>query len=328
MKKIKVLFTVIGVITFVLLCFLFISPKPIMTLIKTRTPSMPGYSAPSNFAVIEKLSRSHSNVPYQSNYSNSTYDLYIPKGKKHPPIVVFFHGGGFITGDKEMGKYLGPTLAAQGYAVLSVNYDLSVGTTLNKQILQVTDFFNLLPAIAKTYGLNKDIVFLSGSSAGAYLALQLCSAKYHADYEIESQKVNSKVPIKGMILFSSPYDLSFIQGYPVKNLLLKLGIFEIGWSLTGNRFWKSDTTLSEKYDLTQYISPNFPPFFISDGNYKTFTKQAKNYSSLLIKNHVETTTLFFDKKDRVGHGYQMNMKTKESQQAIKAVLQFLAKHDD
>lgn len=41
-------------------------------------------------------------------------DLYLPKGKKDFPVLVFVHGGGYQKGDRKEGEALGRAFAARG----------------------------------------------------------------------------------------------------------------------------------------------------------------------------------------------------------------------
>lgn len=308
---------------------LFVSPKPFLWLLDKQIPEMPNYSPPINFGEIENSVETKKNMAYDSNYSNSYYDIYLPKGNKSPSIIVFFHGGGFISGDKKMAEYLGPTLAANGYAVLAVNYELAPQSTLDQQLSQVTEFVNDIPNIAKTFNLNSDTIFLSGSSAGAYLAAQLCTVKYNADYQkLFKQAIDKEINIKGLVLYSSPFQLSFAQKQRSDNMLVNLGIFETGWALTDERFWRSDPQLRKKYDLDNYVTSQFPPVFLTDGNTKTFTDQAIEYKKRLEEENVTVTSLFFDNQINVGHGYQMVMDTPQSEEAITKTLFFLKENQE
>ena len=54
-------------------------------------------------------------------------DLYLPSilNINQLPVVVFFHGGGFIRGDKRHRENIGHFLAVHGFATVLVNYRLA-----------------------------------------------------------------------------------------------------------------------------------------------------------------------------------------------------------
>jgi acetyl esterase/lipase len=66
---------------------------------------------------------------YSSNHERSVMDVWLPRGAQSAPIVVYFHGGGFIGGDKSKIQ-LRPDflrLPGRGIAFASVNYPLIRG---------------------------------------------------------------------------------------------------------------------------------------------------------------------------------------------------------
>lgn len=66
-------------------------------------------------------------VAYGNRSASQKLDLYLPDSENGAfPLVVFIHGGGFYSGDKQDGQEQ-PwiTLTKYGYAVASLNYRLS-----------------------------------------------------------------------------------------------------------------------------------------------------------------------------------------------------------
>ncbi|MBV9946102.1 MAG: hypothetical protein JOZ69_04555, partial [Myxococcales bacterium] len=57
-------------------------------------------------------------------------DLYLPEGGKAPfPVVVSFHGGALMQGDKSEQAFVGQAFAARGIGAAIVNYHLSPQVT-------------------------------------------------------------------------------------------------------------------------------------------------------------------------------------------------------
>ena len=48
-------------------------------------------------------------------------DLYLPKGSGSHPVVVAVHGGGWQVGSRDVYRFMGPHLAAHGFAVFSID---------------------------------------------------------------------------------------------------------------------------------------------------------------------------------------------------------------
>ena len=52
-------------------------------------------------------------------------DLYLPKETENRPAVIAVHGGAWQVGSRDIYQYMGPYLAANGYAVFSIDYRLT-----------------------------------------------------------------------------------------------------------------------------------------------------------------------------------------------------------
>jgi acetyl esterase/lipase len=109
-------------------------------------------------------------------------DLYLPAAGPDPaPLVVFMHGGGWLRGDRSMVSpsfaswQPGPLtrLAADGFAVASVDYRLSGEARFPAQLEDVSAAVDWLAGQAGQYGFDADRIVLWGESAGAHLAALL-----------------------------------------------------------------------------------------------------------------------------------------------------------
>lgn len=106
-------------------------------------------------------------------------DLYLPHAAVYPaaPVVVFMHGGSFVSGSKSDVNDVtsGPIkehLRRHGFAVASVQYRLLDGERLFPvNITDVRDAIRYLTAQAAHYGLDAARIATWGSSAGGTLAL-------------------------------------------------------------------------------------------------------------------------------------------------------------
>ena len=309
----------------ILFCLVLLSytPKPLFSVIDLY-PIEAKLTKPHNYSAIEKKSQATKDIQYSSLYPNSMLDIYSPKGATEKlPIILFVHGGGFFKGEKEMAKYFGPTISSDRYIFVSINYNLVPSTTIFDQVRQVNEALRFIIDNADEYSLDVDRINLSGSSAGGFLALQLASAYYDKDYA-ELLKLNpvNGVTINSLLLYSAVYDLSEFQSFE-GNIFSKYLLSKMGWGLTGIKGWQQDKNLGELLNLNKYRRQDFPPVFITDGNTQTFTEQASNYANELKKMNVPVQTLFFDSKEKVGHGYQLKMDSQASEKAVKSSVEFL-----
>ena len=100
-------------------------------------------------------------------------DLYLPAGEgKNRPAVVYFHGGGWVRGDKaaDRERNLGRHFAAAGYVFASVNYILGP-KRWPENLHDCRNAVRFLRARAAEYGVDPDRIAAMGASAGGHLAL-------------------------------------------------------------------------------------------------------------------------------------------------------------
>ncbi len=141
------------------------------------------------------------------DHPRNVLDVYLPEsagGKSTPlPVLVYFHGGGFVAGDKS-GFDASPYLR-RGYAVVSGNYRFVDGsTTLSPAPLRdAARAIQFLRSKAAEWNLDANRIALSGSSAGAVITLWI---GYHDDLADsdnadpvlkQSSRVHCLIPING-----------------------------------------------------------------------------------------------------------------------------------
>ncbi len=124
-------------------------------------------------------------------------DVYYPVGKKDFPTVVWFHGGGLEGGNKHIPK----ELTEQGFAVVTVNYRLSPRATNPAYTVDAAEAVAWAFRNVATYGGRTDRIFVSGHSAGGYLALMLALDKRYLNaYGVDADSVAAYLPISGQTL--------------------------------------------------------------------------------------------------------------------------------
>ncbi|MEM6915950.1 MAG: alpha/beta hydrolase, partial [Verrucomicrobiota bacterium] len=153
----------------------------------------------------EKFPPTFPNVTY-GDHERQKFDVWIPEKSddpRLPPILVYFHGGGFVSGDKS--QFDPASYLEAGIACVSVNYRLVDGESTISPI-PFEDSTLALQSIrhgALDWGIDPGRIALSGGSAGAVIALWL---SYHDDQadpsagdpvRKESTRVDCVVPING-----------------------------------------------------------------------------------------------------------------------------------
>ena len=104
-----------------------------------------------------------------------TLDVYHRRDRPiSVPILLHLHGGGFHSGNKtrEARPLVQYLTSRRGFVCVSANYRLQPDVTLPDQVADVRAAIVWVRAHAAEYGGDPGSLFVAGSSAGAYLAIE------------------------------------------------------------------------------------------------------------------------------------------------------------
>lgn len=157
-------------------------------------------------------------------------DLYLPLERRaaRSPVVVFSHGGGWVTGDRDT-MLIGPDnrqlivrLRRLGYAVANFEYRLlGEDVTLSDTIADHKDIVRWLRASAADHQLDPANIGLWGQSAGGFLVLMTGLTE---DYEFPGAPV-----LRGI----SPQVSYIVDNYGSTNLVERFGPIASGRASPG-----------------------------------------------------------------------------------------------
>lgn len=121
-------------------------------------------------------------------------DVYYPENSKDYPTIVWFHGGGLISGN----KHIPAGLKDKGMAVVAVNY------RFYPKIKAPVYIEDAAAAVAWTFkhisdfGGDPDQIFVSGHSAGGYLASMIGLDKsWLKVHDIDADQIAGLIPFSG-----------------------------------------------------------------------------------------------------------------------------------
>jgi acetyl esterase/lipase len=121
----------------------------------------------------EPAERVYRNAAYEvGDFGKQTLDLYIPEASEPPPVIVWFHGGGWKYGDKRY-RFLIRNLTREGFAVATVDYRLSPRAKWPAQRDDCLAAVKWLRRHAGKLGIDASRMGLAGDSAGGHLAALL-----------------------------------------------------------------------------------------------------------------------------------------------------------
>lgn len=160
------------------------------------------------------------NIQYYSTTTNKSdnyinercvLDIYYPKNTKNFATIIWFHGGGLTGGSKEIPE----ALKNKGFAVIGVNYRLSPKVKAAKCIEDAAAAIAWAFKNIESYGGDTSQIFVSGHSAGAYLALMNGLDKKWLQKEgIDANKIAGLIPLSSQCI--THFEIRRENGIPEK----------------------------------------------------------------------------------------------------------------
>jgi len=121
-------------------------------------------------------------------------DIYYPENKKDFPTVVWFHGGGLTAGN----KFIPEELKEQGMAVVAVNYRLYPKIKAPVYIEDAAAAVAWVFKHIEEFGGDPDMLFISGHSAGGYLASMVgLDQRWLKKHDIDANRIAGLIPFSG-----------------------------------------------------------------------------------------------------------------------------------
>ncbi|WP_083642819.1 alpha/beta hydrolase [Christiangramia flava] len=133
-------------------------------------------------------------VPSDYERQMKLVDISFPEDKNKVPVIIWFHGGGLTGGSKE----LPDALTGKGYCVVGAGYRLSPKVKAAESVYDAAEAVAwVFRNIEKFHG-DPERIFVSGHSAGGYLALMSVMDKdLLVKYDLDANDVAGLVPFSG-----------------------------------------------------------------------------------------------------------------------------------
>ncbi|WP_141533289.1 alpha/beta hydrolase [Bacillus cereus] len=291
MEKILISFLVVFGLVLVGFSYWNLSPVPKAFLIKKAfergmfIPSL-GYEKALQETKIFK------DINYKSKFPDGTLDIVYPKDyTEKTPVIFWAHGGGFVGGDKSDITGYAVELAAYGYTVVNINYALAPKREYPTPVLQLGEAYEYIKENAKEYDLKLDRVYFAGHSAGAQKSGQLVNIQISPEYA-KLTKISAIVDlftIKGVLLFCGLYNmpaLAMMETTKEVQDFMRIS----GWAYLGEKDFEKLPEV-EIASIFKYVTNDYPPAFIRDGNTALFEDQGKALVSALQSTEVPVDIL-------------------------------------
>ncbi len=261
-------------------------------------------------------------------------NIFLPNMNHTFPVVVYFHGGGFIFGNRDGGleDVLRDKLLIHDYAVVSADYRLAPETKLAEILNDVRDVVIWLRTEgAKKFNIDTNKIAVAGGSAAGYLAL--------------STGYNVSPPPKAVIAISSPTGFSTeniqkgdesILKEPGPYDIVKDSIVSYGDYSTRMELWRflarnrlalyeifgfdvsQDSSRLKNYTLTKNIKSGYPPALLVHAKNDRLVdlSQAESLESFLKEKNIDSELFIVEN----GHSSEL---INNNPNAVEKIIQFL-----
>ena len=262
-------------------------------------------------------------LAYLPDERTARLDIFRPQNLagKSLPVVVWVHGGGFMSGDKaHVANYL-KIIAGQGFASVGVNYGLGPMARYPEPVGDVADALRYLQDNGKRLGLDTSRIVLAGDSAGAQIAAQVAivvaSRPYAAAMQMSAPIAREQ--LRGLVLFCGLYDPDLRDNAKAHRSFLEMAT----WAYFGVKDLANDPRKTQ-FSIVGNLPASMPPLFVSAGNGDPLIKHSQELVRVARAKGVEVEPLFFeDAEPKLDHEYQFLLDTREGQVALQRMLDFL-----
>ncbi len=250
------------------------------------------------------------NIKY-GEYDNNKLDIYYKNDLKNSNVVIFIHGGGWCSYDKDFYKTPLKKIANMNNLVFNCNYRLAPESTISDMEKDIFKIFDYVIDNCKKYGGSKKNIVLMGDSAGAHLVSLVTNKLFLDKYENNKYKKY----IKGLALFYGVYniyDSKFTKFNNIKTFINS--IIDIN----------STKEEMDNYSPIYYISNKLPKIFIASGENDKLHSESVSYYNALLNHDVKVEKLFINKKiPSARHSFLNLNRSKAFNMSLEALNEFL-----
>ena len=240
------------------------------------------------------------NICYGKDEKWQVLDVYKPKkaeGQKLP-VIISFHGGGWVYGDKERYQYYCMSLVKRGFIVVNYTYRLAPEFQYPAPLEDTNLVVTWVLEHAREYGMDTENVFMVGDSAGAHglgLYAAICTnSEYAKEYAF---KVPDGFSPKAIALNCGLASITVKEGEETSELM-KDYLPEQG---TEKEVWLMSPVL--------HMTENYPPTFVMTAEGDFLRDEATQLVKRLTECNVITCYRFYKWNERpLGHVFHCDMR--------------------
>ncbi|WP_414050740.1 alpha/beta hydrolase [Macrococcus animalis] len=259
------------------------------------------------------------NIKYSRRVTNNSLNIYLPALIRDSyPVIINVHGGGYVYSNKETYEAYCMTLAEQGFAVISYDYDLAPKLKYPTPLVQLNECLHWLEQNYSAYDLNLQNLFMIGDSAGAQIMTQyvtmLSNPKYNKFFDISLPTIS----VLGIAIncgFFNAIDIAIAEKKSFSRFMVR-GLME---DYVGKDFHVKQNEIN----FESYIDKKFPATFVASSVNDMLVGKAPNILLYLRRNGVKTIYREYGKGDFLAqHNFQMDIRRPSAKQCTSDELNF------
>jgi len=264
-------------------------------------------------------------------------NIFLPSNDDLNPLLIYFHGGGFMFGNRDLGlnNDIKEKLLKENYAVVSADYRLAPETKLSDILTDVKDIIKWLRKNGfQQFNIDTNRIAVAGGSAGGYLALTTGFEKTNApnaivaistptgfssqitpmgDLKILNQPGPYDIVTDSAVSYGDYYSRMTLWRFLIKNGLVNYEVFGF-----------DPATEQEKLDnfsLNKNINLDFPATLLihAKNDHLVDLQQVKEFHSFLLEKNIKSELYIVEN----GHSSEL---IKQNPQAIDKMIRFLKEY--
>jgi arylformamidase len=144
--------------------------------------------------------------------NRETLDILYPDTDGKVPLIVFLHGGYWLSMTKDSYSFIGENFVKAGAAFAVIGFGLCPDITLAQMTGQVERAITHLWDRADEYGFDRDRFYLAGHSSGGHLAAMVLSGGISGNPRVPPETFKASVIVSGLFDLA-PIAATYINNY-------------------------------------------------------------------------------------------------------------------
>ncbi|WP_432470485.1 alpha/beta hydrolase [Amphritea sp. HPY] len=154
-------------------------------------------------AEVRKSLKCTLDIPY-GDTPRQKLDIFYPENK-NPPLIIFLHGGYWMSMTKDSYSFIGENFVREGIAFACVDFELCPDVTVEEIIRQSKKAIGYLWDNSEALGFDSQRIYLCGHSSGGHLAAMMLAGSQE-DLDVVPSNI-----FQGAMIVSGIFDMEPIR---------------------------------------------------------------------------------------------------------------------